>query len=132
MLELANMKTSLFTLFLFVCCLSCSSNREENSENEKNTTNSEMTFDKEKWREKDGKDYPFRNRMLNDILYSDTVRSQNKVEILELLGEPDRINENYLYYMIAQKRIGSWPLHTKTMVIMLNDDNTVEWIKIHD
>lgn len=81
---------------------------------------------------KDGKDYPFRDRMLNDILYSDTVRSQNKDEILELLGKPDRINENYLYYMIAQKRIGSWPLHTKTMVIMLSDDNSVEWIKIHD
>ncbi len=44
----------------------------------------------------------------------------------------DRINENYLYYMIAQKRIGSWPLHTKTMVIMLSDEDTIEWIKIHD
>ncbi len=101
-------------------------------ENEKNSPGSEMKFDKEKWRVKEGKDYPFREGMLNDIIYSDTVRSQNKDQILALLGEPDRINENYLYYMIAQKRIASWPLHTKTMVIMLSGDNTVEWIKIHE
>ena len=116
----------------FVCCLSCSSNREENAEDEKNTPDNEMVFDKAKWRAKDGEDYPFRDRMLNDIIYNDTVRSQNKDEILDLLGEPDRINENYLYYMIAQKRLGSWPLRTKTMVIKLSDDNTIEWIKIHE
>ena len=64
------MKTRLFIVFLFVCCLSCSTSRDENTENEKNTRSSEMAFDKEKWRVKDGKDYPFRDRMLNDIVYS--------------------------------------------------------------
>lgn len=91
-----------------------------------------MSFDQAKWKEKDGKDYPFRDRMLNDIVYNDTVRSRNKEQILDLLGEPDRTNENYLYYMIAQRRLGFWPLHTKSLVIKFSDDNTVDWIKIHE
>ncbi len=126
------MKTGLILLILFPACFSCNTTREEDSENEGKTAELEMAFDKTKWEDKEGKDYPFRERMLNDILYSDTVRSQSKDGVLELLGKPDRINENYLYYMIAQKRIGSWPLHTKTLVIKLTDNNTVEWIKIHD
>lgn len=126
------MKARFFTAILIVCCLSCRVNKEENAENEKNTSDSEMSFDQAKWKEKDGKDYPFRDRMLNDIVYNDTVRSRNKEQILDLLGEPDRTNENYLYYMIAQRRLGFWPLHTKSLVIKFSDDNTVDWIKIHE
>ena len=126
------MKSGFFSAILIVCCLSCRVNKEENAENEKNTSDSEMSFDQAKWKEKDGKDYPFRDRMLNDIVYNDTVRSRNKEQILDLLGEPDRTNENYLYYMIAQRRLGFWPLHTKSLVIKFSDDNTVDWIKIHE
>ena len=126
------MKKEVFIVFLFISCFACKADREENADNDKKTTESEMVFDKAKWITKDGEDYPFRDKMLNDIVYNDTVRSQNRDEILELLGKPDRINENYLYYMVAQKRLGSWPLHTKTLVIKFSDDNTVEWIKIHE
>jgi hypothetical protein len=30
-----------------------------------------------------------------------------------------------------QERIGSWPLKTKTLVIKMKDEETVEWVKIH-
>lgn len=89
-----------------------------------------MVFDKSRWNVSEGLDYPFRDRMVNDVVYNDTIRDLSKNEILDLLGEPDRINENYLYYLVDQKRIGNWPLHTKTMVIKLTGDS-IEWIKIH-
>lgn len=126
------MKANIVSIFLIACCLSCNTNREERSENEKNTPGSEMSFDREKWRVKEGKDYPFREGMLNYLLYNDTLRSQNKYELLDLLGEPDRTNDNYLYYMIEQKRLGSWPVHTKTLVIKFTNDYSIEWIKIHE
>jgi len=100
--------------------------------NKKSTNDSEMAFDKTKWARKEGKEYPFRDRMLNEVIYNDTVRLLNKEEIFNLLGKPDRVNDNHLYYMIDQKRIGPWPLHTKTMVIKFSDSNTIEWIKIHE
>lgn len=126
------MNPRIYIVILLVLCLSCSSHREKLSDEDKDMPGSEISFDKEKWSVKEGKDYPFREAMLNDLVYNDTVRSLNTYEILDLLGEPDRTNENHLYYMIDQKRLGSWAIHTKTMVIKFTDDNTVEWIKIHE
>jgi arylsulfatase A-like enzyme len=89
-------------------------------------------FDKTRWGIKDGKDYPYRDQMLNDLVYNDSVRMLDEQEILDLLGSPDRRTEGHFYYTVAQKRLGSWPLHTKSMVIKFANDNTIEWIKIHE
>lgn len=126
------MNTRISIVLLVVCFLSCSTNREENTKNANKTSGSEIAFHKEKWRAKEGKDYPFREGMLNDIVYNDTIRSQSKEEILGLLGEPDRINEEYLYYMVSQTRLGFWAIRTKTLVIKFSDNYEIEWIKIHD
>ena len=112
--------------------LACNTEKDEKSETFYPGAMAEITFDKTKWRVKEGLDYPNRDQMLNSIVYNDTVRALNKDEILDLLGEPDRRNEGYLYYLISQRRLGFWPLHTKTLVIKLSGDNTIDWIKIHE
>lgn len=116
----------IFVLLLFISCIS-----ETKTSSTGEVLSSEISFDKLKWDTKEGYKYPFRDQMLNDIVYNDTIRSLNKKEILKKLGPPDRINEGHLYYLIDQKRIGPWPLHTKTMVIKLRDDDKIAWIKIH-
>ena len=117
---------------MLLCCISCKNQKEAKSELADQGIKTEIQFDKSKWGSKEGKDYPYRDQMLDDLVYNDTVRSLSKDEILDLLGEPDRRNDGYLYYMVDQKRIGSWPLHTKSLVIKLSDDSTIDWIKIHD
>lgn len=94
----------------------------------------ELSFDQEKWQEKEGKNYPYRDKMLNAIVYNDTIRSLTGKELLEQLGAPSYIreDESYLYYTITQTRLFSWPLHTKTLVIKLTEADSVEWIKIHE
>lgn len=126
------MRLRVFVLFLFVSFLSCNSDSEEKAENQNKKQESEMAFDEAKWKTREGDDYPYRDKMLNNVLYNDTLRALNKDEMLDMLGEPDRTNENYLYYMISQKRLGSWPLSTKTLVIKFSEDNSVEWMKIHE
>lgn len=126
------MQIRFLIILLLLCCLACNTEREEKSDLVDHETEAEILFDKTKWRAKEGLDYLYRDQMLYDIVYNDTVRALNKDEILELLGEPDRSNDGYLYYMIAQKRIGFWPLHTKTLVIKLSEDSTIDWIKIHE
>lgn len=91
----------------------------------------QVTFDQEKWLIKEGKDYPHREQMVNDVLYNDTIRSLNKAQLLGLLGAPDRNNEGHLYYLIKQPRLLGWPLHTTTLVVKMEDENKVEWIKLH-
>jgi hypothetical protein len=126
------MQIRFLIILLLLCSSACNTERGEKSDLVNRETETEITFDKKKWRAKEGLDYPYRDQMLHDIVYNDTVRTLNKDEILELLGEPDRSNVGYLYYMIAQKRLGFWPLHTKTLVIKLSEDSTIDWIKIHE
>ena len=119
-------------ILLILCCLACNTERGEKADDAELETTADIAFDKTKWRVKEGQNYPFRDLMLNDVVYNDTVRTLDADEIVELLGEPDRINDGHLYYMVSQKRLGPWPLHTKTMVIKLTADRSIEWIKIHE
>lgn len=71
--------------------------------------------------------------MLNEVLYSDSIRTLTKQQVIDMLGEPDRVNENYLYYTISKTKLGSWTLKSKTLVIKITDDeDMVEWIKLHE
>lgn len=92
---------------------------------------SQAWFDEQKWKTREGKDYPFRKEMLGDLMNNRNLRNLKRGEILDLLGEPTRIDTNYLFYQIEQKRLGLFPIHTTTMVIELSEDGTVNWIKIH-
>ena len=127
------MKTGVISVLLIVCCLACKNDRNDYTEDMKMKPDSEMVFDRAKWNTMDGKNYPYRDKMLNDIVYNDTVRELKKAEILYLFGEPsyNRNDENFLYYRITQKSLGPWTLHTKTMVIKLSEEGIIEWIKIH-
>ena len=98
---------------------------------QEDASKSEHLFETSEWKAKEGYDYPHRELMLNDLLYNDTVRTLNEGEILELLGKPDRLSEGYFYYTVSQKRIGAWPIHTKSLVIKFENDSTIEWMKIH-
>jgi len=126
------MRIALYIGLLLLCGFACSNDKKSKSDIEEQGKESEIQFDKSKWSSKDGADYPFRDQMLNDLIYNDTVRMLDENEILNLLGEPDRSTDGYLYYMIAQKRLGSWPLHTKSLVIKFSNDSTIEWMKIHE
>lgn len=126
-------KVLLILLFLLVCWLIF--NHESVVDTirvEKAKT--EMEFDKTKWKTKKGWGYAYRNEMVNDLMNDPEVKALKKDEVLDLLGEPDfyRIDSNYLYYLIDQKRALLLPLHTKTLVIKLPEDSTIEWMKIHE
>ena len=92
----------------------------------------EITFDKTKWLTKDGLDYPYRNKMLQDLIINKKLKKLKKEEILELLGQPDRIDSAYLFYRIAQQRLQFFPLHTKTLVIKLTNDDKGNSVMIHE
>ena len=93
-----------------------------------------IVFDKVKWQIKNNDEYPFRLRMLDDSLYTGWARKLKKKEVLELFGEPSyyREDKSYLYYILDQPHLLSWPLYTKALVIKLSDDGSVEWIKYYE
>jgi len=114
-------------LLLFSAPVSCKNDTATSATEVQNM----KVFNPEGWRmQKEGK-YIYRDLMLEDVVYNDTIRSLDKKNILELLGEPDRVEEKYFYYKISEKRLGSWTLHQKSMVIKFKDEYSIEWIKIH-
>ncbi|HLA55524.1 MAG TPA: hypothetical protein VK623_05470 [Flavobacterium sp.] len=117
-------------LCLFVCCLACKNN-EESPEKEKIAPANEMAFDKTKWGTKNGAEYVYRDKMLKDLI-GNKLKGLRKEGAIGLLGQPDRIDNAYLFYKIAQERIGFFPLHTKTLVIKLSNDSIVEKVMIHE
>ena len=96
------------------------------------SSSSKRSFDQEKWAQKEGKDYPHRNAMVEEVLYNDTIRTLSQSAILDLLGEADRVQEDHHYYTIRQRRLGLWVLHTKTLVIKYTPSHSIEWIKLHE
>ncbi|WP_347838809.1 hypothetical protein [uncultured Draconibacterium sp.] len=121
----------LLSIIVFVLGLACSTELENYEKGMTEKPPSELTFDKTLWLEKNGKKYPYRDKMLNDVVYNDTIRSLKKTEIIDLLGQPDRSNEDYIYYLVKQERLFFWPLHSKFMVVKFEPDSSVEWIRIH-
>ena len=118
-------------LFLIFILTSCQADEEKRIQNESNATE-DIVFDQIKWIAKEGGEYLYRNQMLKDVLYNDTIRSLDKSEITTLLGAPDRTNENHMYYLISRSGIGAFTLNAKTMVVKIADDNSIEWIKVHE
>ncbi|MEO6488432.1 MAG: hypothetical protein ABIO04_00710 [Ferruginibacter sp.] len=114
-------------LFILSSSYSCNDNRHPG------TNNGEQKFDKTKWKIKEDKNYPYRNLMLKDLLINTKLHGLKKVEVLNLLGQPNRVDSNYLFYIVDQTHfVNIMPLHTKTLVIKFSNDGTVEWRKIHE
>lgn len=119
---------SIYLALIIIICFGC---KTENTEFKKNDQD-EIVFDKVKWKIKDGKDYLYRDNMFRSVIYNDTIRTLNKEQLFELLGDPDYSREGHHYYRITENRLGFWTLTTKTMVIKFTNDSTIEWIKIHE
>lgn len=87
-----------------------------------------IPFDKTKWETKQNSDYPFRNKIVKELMNNDTLKRLKKEQIINMLGQPDREDNGYLFYTIAQERLGFFPLHTKTLVIKLSDSTNAVMI----
>ena len=115
--------TNLLVLFL-LCLTSC---HHFHSKDDKK-------FDKAKWATKEDNSYPYRNGMLKDLLSShDTLHGLKLAEVVDLLGQPNRTDSNFIFYNVDKTSVGGvFTLHTKTLVIKFNEDSTVNWTRIHE
>jgi hypothetical protein len=91
-----------------------------------------IVFDQKKWNMKNEDGFAYRNVMLKDLIKSNKLKKLKKQEIIDLLGQPDRIDSAYLFYRVAQQRIGEFPLHTTTLVIKISNDTTGNAVMVHD
>ena len=115
---------NLLVLFLLCCFIACKHTSSKTKEK----------FDKTKWAIKNDEEYPHRDNMLKDFIGSYKLNGLKKDTVINLLGLPDRTDNGFLYYNISKVTFANLPvpLHTKTLVIKLSKDSTIEWRKIHE
>lgn len=126
------MKIYLGLFVLVLTCLACQNTEKTNPIEWQKETRKVMSFDKEKWAVKSDAAYAYRAMMFQDLIDSKRLKQLKKAAVLELLGTPDRTDSLYLFYTILQKRALFFPLQTKSMVIKLKENDSVEWVKIHE
>jgi len=99
--------------------------------------NSEKKFDKIQWLEySDLGQYPKRNGMVNDLLEKHKIKGLSFVQVVELIGEPEKNftgENNEIYYQILTE-YGSDidPVHTKTLILKLDKDSTITGFKVDE
>ena len=121
------MRSRILLLLFTLSCLACKNTGNDSFDKK------EEKFDKLKWAIKKENEYPYRDRMLKDFITNYKLSGLKKAAIIDLLGEPSRRDTGYLFYLVSRDFLGSFPVpfHTKTLVIKLKADSTVEWRKIH-
>lgn len=93
----------------------------------------DIPFNSEKWNEK-GIDWQLsdtREKMISDLISSDTLLGMNSDEIIKLLGEPEFEKEKSLEYLIREKY--SWnidPDYIKYLIIEMNEKDITKNIYI--
>ncbi len=69
------------------------------------TNENNKPFDSDEWNRK-GVDWwmtDVREKMVKDIIQSDTLIGLKKDEVIDLLGKPDKIDSNKLYIFVREK-----------------------------
>ncbi len=126
------MVRGLVLILMTIIVFACKKTEEAAAVPHKSANTNSEAFDSAKWQRKVNMDYEFREDMYKGLIKSDTLKKLRKPGIIAMLGEPDRIDNNHLFYTISRKRLEFVTLHTRTMVIKLKPDESVEWVKIHE
>ena len=114
----------IISLIFFLCLIGACNNKKVDA-------TALVKFDKVKWQTKDGDAYPYRDEMLDNLIDSVNRKGIQFDSLIKILGQPDRVNEGHLYYNIHRKKMFAIAFGTKSFVIKLKPDSTVEWRKIY-
>lgn len=126
------MRFYLLILILFFSSCSCNNEQQKVTPQKEVLEESELAFDRVKWNMKEGVSYPYREQMLNNVIYNDSLRALNQKDVIAHLGEPSRVQDNYVYYLLEEKKVLMLTLTARTLVIKFNEEDRVEWMKIHE
>jgi hypothetical protein len=96
---------------------------------------SNLDFDSDKWKVETGLEtYPYRERMLHDIVDNKRLGRLRYKSIIDSLGRPENyeIKNNELWYLVKIKYGTLDPVYTKHLVLTLNADSTIKSAEVRE
>jgi hypothetical protein len=92
-------------------------------------------FDKGRWQTKEDPAFPPQSRkaMLKDLRSNYKLTGQSRSQLIELLGEPDYVDDSSITYKIEEK-FGSAidPIYTKTLEIKVNEYEKAKAVAVRE
>ena len=88
-------------------------------------------FDKVKWMTKDDIEFPFRNKMLKDLMTNYKLTGIKYSEVIKLLGEPNFSDSaSFAYQVIEDYGRDIDPVYTKNLDFEFDKDSVITSYKI--
>jgi hypothetical protein len=115
-------RTKLYIIsFLIMMCFSCKH---------------EIKFNKTDWSKRSDGFYLNRDKMINDLILNHELVGLNKIEVFQLLGEPENYSDaepNSIYYnIVTDYGFNIDPVYIKNLRIGFNKLDQVESFKIEE
>ncbi len=98
------------------------------------TVSCQQRFNSEKWKiVEDLRTYPFRDRMVADVVENKNFIGLEYKQVIDSLGHPSSMRKNKIYYSIEVNYGADIdPVYTKDLVLTINKDSLVTEIKIEE
>lgn len=113
-------------LILLLFCSSCGNKDEQ-------AATPDIQFDKTKWSAKNNGSYTYRKQMVNDLLSNYQWADVKKDSVVQMLGQPDVIEEGSLMYDYEKKPfLGGLGTTIEAVVFELTPDSTVKTARLND
>ena len=98
-----------------------------------NSCTKEIPFEKEKWLIKEDFEYPYREKMITDLLDKHNLKGFSYQQIVDLLGEPDKTMPSTVTYPIRQDYgTDIDPIYSKYLEFRLDQDSVVIDFKLKE
>jgi hypothetical protein len=87
----------------------------------------DIPFENVKWLEKDEVDYPYRHRMIDDLLENHRLQGLSYRQLTELLGQPEKYDtkEKIIYDIEQEYGTDIDPVYVKYLAFTLDKDSVV-------
>jgi hypothetical protein len=97
------------------------------------TKQPDIKFDRTKWNVKNNGNYTYRKQMVNDLLDNYQWAGVKKDSVIQMLGQPDGIEEGNLIYDYEKKPfLGGLGTIIEAVVFELEPDSTVKVARLND
>lgn len=93
----------------------------------------DMRFEQQRWQLREDIEYPYRNRMLSDLIGNYRLKGCKHDELIQRLGMPDFSESNSITYKIVEDYgTDIDPVYTKNLVLDFNRDSIVTGIRVEE
>ncbi|HEY0677619.1 MAG TPA: hypothetical protein VGD17_05000 [Chitinophagaceae bacterium] len=122
-------RVTILILVISFFCASCNSDGQTG----KLAEQKEIGFEKTKWSIKKDGQYTYRKQMITDLLNNYKWPGMKKDSLLQMLGQPDGIEQNLLMYDYERKPfLGGLGTTVEAIVFELAADSTVKVARLND